>query len=238
MLSVTPRGGRIGVQPVMALQQPGVVGAARLALQMPFAVLRTMARELVRIDADKAELAGPVGIVRETSKAGRESGGAFFSLLAVIVGHLWPFAAAVVLFDQVTGYIFRSAHPESSSQRGCRLGRLRQAVLFACAGCVTSLFAAAFDAGGVPLARVLLMGAVAAGAAGFPLIWIGGRELWSRPVAALLFVGSAFVPCLLLLVLLVLHHHLGRALAAEGFRVTWLSAQPPPRVTEQPRWGS
>lgn len=239
VLSVTPRGGRIGVRPVMRNQQLGVVAAARLAIATPFSVIRATARQLVRTGADKAELAGPVGIVRETSKAGQESGVAFVSLLAIMAGYLWPFAASVVLFEVVTGFIFRAAHPEAatSSQRGYRLERLRQAALFACAGYVTFLLAAGLDAAGVPLARVLLIGAVAAGAAGYPLLWIGGKEVWDKRVAALVLVGSIFVPCVMLLAVLVLRHNLGRALKAEAFRVTWLSAQPPLRTTEQSRWG-
>jgi hypothetical protein len=241
VLSVTPHGGRIGVQPMLMNQRLGVIEAARRAVSMPFGVVRATASELVRSSegADKPTLVGPVAIARETSKAQQESGVAFFFLLATLAGYLWPFAALVAMFDAATGYIFRVAHPDASSStgRGYRLERLRQAALFACAGYVTFLLACALDTAGVPFSRLLLLLAMVTGAAGYPLIWIGGKELWGKPIAAVLLVGSAFVPCLLLFAVLILHHQLGRALKGEAFRVTWLSAQPPVHAVDaQTRW--
>jgi hypothetical protein len=241
VLSVTPVQARIGVQPMILNEHVGVIEAARRAVSMPFGVVRNAASELFRSSkgADKPALSGPVAIARETSKAQQESGVAFFLLLSVLAGYLWPFAASIAMFDAVTGYIFRAAHPEaaSSTGRGYRLQRLRQAVLFACAGYVTFLLAYALDTAGVPFSRALLVLAMITGAAGYPLVWIGGKELWGKTIAALVLVGSVFVPCLLLFVVLILHYHLGRALKTEAFNVTWLSAQAlVPVVDTQSRW--
>jgi hypothetical protein len=110
--------------------------------------------------------------------------------------------------------------------------------LFASAGYVTFLLAAALDGAGIPLSRVLLMLAMATAAAGYPLLWIGSKQLWGKPVAALMLIGSVFVPCALLFAVMLLHYRLGRALKAEGFNVTWLSAQPLAPPTEATRWGA
>jgi hypothetical protein len=241
VLEVTPRGGKIGVGPLMQVEQLSVLAAGRRAVAMPFSVLLSAGRELVRTTtgANKPELMGPVAIARETSKAQRESGSAFFSVLAVLAGYFWPFAAAVVLFDAVTGYIFRRAQPAaSSSQRGYRLERLRQASLFACASYAAALFAIGLEAASLPFARLLMMWAMAAGIAGYPLIWLAGKELWGRPLAALVLVGSVFVPCLLFAAVIGVHQFLGRALKGEGFQVTWLSAQPPAPALPPARWGT
>lgn len=233
VLEITPRGGRIGVSLLPGREQLSALSAARRALPMPFALVGSVAHELVRAPAHRAELRGPVGIVRETS-AEQRSGNALLGILAALVGTWWPCAAAVVLFDIVTGRIFAAAHPEtaSASQRGWRLERLRQAAMFTCAGYATFLVAAGFDAAGVPFARLLLVGALMTGGAGYPLTWLGGREIWGRPSAGLVLLASMFAPCLLLFVVPAIHYRLGRALKSEGFRVTWLSAQPPAAPVE------
>lgn len=243
-LSVTPRAGRIGVQPRMLRLKLSAVDAARRAIPMPFAVVRATLRDLGRsVSAtNRPELAGPVGIVRETSKAGQDSGFSYFFLLATLAGYLWPFAAGLVLFDVVTGYIFRAAHPEAgtSASHGYCLARLRQASLFAAAGYVTFLMAATLTAAGVSFALALSFWAMLAACAGYPLLWSGGKDVWGRPLSALLVVASIFVPCALVVAVLVLHHQLGRALRNEGFQVTWLNAQPaaaPIVRTGEERWG-
>lgn len=238
VLDVTPRAGRIGVSPLPRQEQVSPVAAAARAIPMPFAVVGKAAHALGRSDGDRSQLRGPVGIVRETSKAGQDSGSSYLLLLAILAGTWWPCAVAVALFDIVTGYIFRAAHADaaSSALRGYRLERLRQAAMFTCAGYATSLFALGFDAAGVPYAKVLMVGALMTGVAGYPLIWLGGREIWGKPTAALLLLASLFVPCLLLFVVLALHFRLGRALKTEGFDVTWLSAQLPAQPTEPTRF--
>lgn len=239
-LSVTPRDGRIGVGPRMLRQKLGAADAARRAIPMPFAVVRATLRELGRsVSAtSRRHLSGPVSIVRETSKAGQDSGFSYFFLLATLAGYLWPFAAGLVLFDVVTGYIFRAAQPEAatSASRGYHLDRLRQASLFAAAGYVTFLMAAALTAAGVSFALALSFWAMLAACAGYPLLWSGGKDLWGRLLSALVLVAAVFVPCALPLAVLVLHHQLGRALRKEGFQVTWLNAQPAVPPIEE-RWG-
>jgi hypothetical protein len=159
-------------------------------------------------------------------------------LLAVLAGYLWPFAAGLTLFDAVTGYIFRATHPEAatSARRGYRLDRLRQAALFVAAGYATFLAAALLVGAGVSLAAGLLLWAMLAATAGYPLLWNGGKELWGRPLWALVVVAAIFVPCVLLFAVLWLHQGLGRALRKEGFEVTWLSARPAAHSFEAGRW--
>src|SRR5205085_6826714 len=65
VLAVTPRSGRIAVQPMMVNRRLGVVESARRAVAMPFAIVRATLRELSR-RANRSELRGPVAIVRET----------------------------------------------------------------------------------------------------------------------------------------------------------------------------
>jgi len=239
-LPVTPRSGRIGVQPRTLRLKPGVAATARRAIGMPFVVVRETLKELLRAGRGESrrELVGPVGIVRETSKAGQDSSSAYFYLLALLAGYSWPFAAGLVLFDVVTGYVFRATHPEAamSPRRGYRLDRLRQASLFASAGYATFMAALMLTAMGVSIALLPLVWAMLAAAAGYPLLWIGGRELWGRPISALVLVVAIFVPCALLFAVLVLHHRLGRALKNEGFQVTWLNAQPATVKSENERW--
>jgi hypothetical protein len=239
-LPVTPRTGRIGVQPRTLKLRPGVAAVARRAITMPFAVVRSTFEELARLirRADPPELTGPVGVVRETAKAGHESGSAHFFLLAVLAGYLWPFAAGLVLFDVVTGYVFRATHPEAATSAlpGYRLDRLRQAALFASAGYATFLAAALLTKAGISIALLPLVWSMLAAAAGYPLLWSGGKELWGRPISALVLVAAVFVPCVLLFAVLALHQHLGRALRREGFQVTWLNAQPAAMKSEHERW--
>jgi hypothetical protein len=239
VLTVTPRSGRIAVQPTMVNRRLGVVESARRAVAMPFAIVRATLRELSR-RANRSELRGPVSIVRETSKAGQTSGSAYFFLLAVLAGYLWPFAAGLTLFDAVTGYIFRATHPDAATtpRRGYRLDRLRQAALFVSAGYATFLATALLVGAGVSLAAGLLLWAMLAATAGYPLLWNGGKELWGRPLSALVVVAAIFMPCVLLFGVLWLHHGLGRALRKEGFDVTWLRAQPAAQSFEAGRWPS
>lgn len=82
------------------------------------------------------------------------------------------------------------------------------------------------------------MWAMAAGIVGYPLIWLGGKEVWGRPIAALMLAAAMFLPCLLLLAVAVVHYLSGRALTREGFRITWLTAQPPAPPVESTRWAN
>lgn len=240
VLDVTPQYGKIGVTLLPQTERLSLLAAAARALPMPFGVVQSTLREVARSTSrlDRADLRGPVGIVRETSRSAQQSGSAFLWMLAALGGHWWPFAGAVVLFEAVTGAIFRAAHPEaaSSSLRGYRLERLRQATLFSCAGYATFIFAAGFDTAGVPFARLVMLGAMATGAAGYPLIWLAGKELWGRSSTALVLLAALLVPCLLLIIVLAVHFRLGRALKNEGFLVSWLSAQLPLQPSEPTRW--
>lgn len=209
-LEVTPRAGRIGVTPLTQMEPVSFFAAGSLAVALPFKVLYSAGRELVRKStANKAELSGPVAIVRETGKARERSGAAFFSLLAVLAGYLWPFAAMVPLFDVVTGYTFRAAQPPPPVRtRSYQLERFRHALLFACAGYVMFTLGWMLDAADVPFARILLMWGMATCGAGYPLVWLGAKEKWGRPFAALLLAGSASVPCVLLIAMLVVRRGL------------------------------
>ena len=210
-LEVTPRAGKIGVTPLAHMEPVSLLAAGSHAVAMPFHVLRSVWRELARQStANKPQLSGPVGIVREIGKAQQRSGVVeFFSLLGVLGGYLWPFAAMVPLFDVVTGHSFRAAQPPPAvPSPSYQLERFRHALLFACAGYVMFTLGWMLDAADVPFARLLLVWGMATCGAGYPLVWLGAKQKWGRPFAALLLAGSASVPCVLLIAMLVVRRGL------------------------------
>jgi hypothetical protein len=222
LLQVTPRAGKIGVMPQTQIVKVSFLAAGSRAVAMPFQVLSGAGREVVRQStANKPQLSGPVAIVRETAKARQRSGVELFSLLAVLAGYLWPFAAMVPLFDVVTGYTFRAAQPAPAvPSLGYQLERFRHALLFACAGYMMFTLGWLLDAADVPFARILLMWGMATCGAGYPLVWLGAKEKWGRPFAGLLLAGSASVPCVLLIAMLVVRRGLAsKPMVAAGTSV-------------------
>jgi hypothetical protein len=216
LLQVTPRAGKIGVMPQTQLEPISFFAAGSRAVAMPFQVLYRAGHDLVRQStATKPQLSGPVAIVRETAKARQRSGVEFFTLLAVLAGYLWPFAAMVPLFDVVTGHSFRAAQPPPAvPSLSYQLERFRHALLFACAGYVMFTLGWLLDAADVRFSRILLVWGMATCGAGYPLVWLGAKAKWGRPFAALLLAGSASVPCVLLIAMLVVRRGLASTPAA------------------------
>jgi Peptidase family M50 len=230
-LVVTPAKGRIGIGPRFETQRLGVVAAARQALPMPWLVVSKAAAGFARLSSsqDRPELAGPIAIVSETSKAARSGWGTLLNFLGVMGAYLWPFLGGITLFDAVTGTVFRAAYPDvaSSTLKGYRWERLRQALVLSCTGYATLLLALALVTAGVPGALVLFVWALPSSAASFLLVWLAGKDLWGRGPAAVCLLVAMLIPCTIFFATFVLIGNLRRALEAQGFRVTLLRAEPP-----------
>jgi regulator of sigma E protease len=99
MLKVTPElkagEGRIGVQTVEKLVPLGVKDAAAESLKLPAKVVSTLVVSLARIMTlqIKPELTGPVGIVRETSRAAEQGWPHYVYLLGLLSAYLGGFNA-------------------------------------------------------------------------------------------------------------------------------------------------
>lgn len=227
-LTITPHEGRLGVAPFYEAERLSLSAALAQGVKLPFAVVGASARSFMYVAAgrDQAHFQGPVGIVSETSAAERE--GSVVTFLAMLAAYLWPILAGIPLFDAATSWVFRAMHPLAAQSvlRGYRLERLRLALLLAASGYVTVVVAAALTTAGLPAAVVLLVWAMPAGAAAYPLIWIAGNEVWTRGVVLGALAVALFVPCLPLLVVLGLARDLRVALRNEGFRAGWLRADP------------
>jgi hypothetical protein len=227
-LLVTPLAGRLAVGPRYNVEKLSAGAALAEGIKLPFAVIRASARSFVELGAgrEKAEFQGPVGIVRETSSAQRQ--GSALTFLAMLAAYLWPFLMGIPLFDAAASRVFRAMHPraEQSALRGYRLERLRLTLLLAASGYVTVALASALTTAGLPVAVVLLLWAMPAATATYPLIWIAGSEVWSRGVVLLMLGIALFVPCLPLLIILGLLRDLRLALRNEGFSAGWFRAEP------------
>jgi hypothetical protein len=227
-LVVTPRDGRLAVGPHSGLERASAGAALAEGIKLPFAVIRASARSFVELGAgrEQANLRGPVAVVHETSFA--QSEGSALSFLAMLAAYLCPFLMGIPLFDAAASRVFRAMHPraEQSALRGYRLERLRLTLLLAATGYVTVAVAAALTTAGLPAAVVLLLWAMPAATATYPLIWIAGSEVWNRGVVLLALAIALFVPCLALLIIFGLVRDLRLALRNEGFGAGWFRADP------------
>jgi hypothetical protein len=196
-LSVTPDSGRIGVAPVYAMHRVALAQAAWRAMRLPLTVVIEVAKSFIRLHVSDTELQGPAGIVRETSKAAQTGWLSLLYFLGVLGSYLWPFVAAVHVFDVVTGWTFRMTVTETSPpEHTLRISRLRFSMYFAL-GCwlafVLVEMAASAELPGALLLLALLMPGVLAL---WPLLWISSRELWSKKWPWGVLVPVAFVPCM------------------------------------------
>jgi regulator of sigma E protease len=234
-LLVTPRNGRIGVSPQYDIEPIGPIAALKRAGPMPLLVVRDAARNLLQAVSgqERAELRGPVGIVREAGKTGQSRTGELLLFAAALAAYFWPFIGGVSLFDAAALAIFRATYPESAAggERGYRLERLRQALLLSLSGLPMVLLLVALATAGFPAGAVLMLWIGPTAAAAPFLIWIAGNEVWRRWSTALCLLSALFVPCVGVLVVLVLIQRIRRGLQAEGFRVGWLRSAPQNRTS-------
>jgi regulator of sigma E protease len=96
-LKITPQlkegGGKIGVQPIEKQVPIGMREALSASVRMPFSVVQELVLGLSRIitGKEKPDFKGPVGIVKETSKAAQRSTSDFLWFLAALSAYLGGF---------------------------------------------------------------------------------------------------------------------------------------------------
>jgi hypothetical protein len=220
---VTPKDRKIGVAPQLAREDLSPLQAAQRALPMPGHVVRDSMIGLLRIakGSDAPDLRGPVGIVRESSKA--HGANALLTFLAVLSAYFWPFLAGIAFIDAFATALFCATHPSAPSwpPRAQRLARIQQTIVFGFAGCALALACGALAAAKASLVAPVLIFGMPLAASVYPLLWIGGAQVWRRRSVWLVVVSALFVPCVGLLALFDLHQTLRRELRREGFRVDW-----------------
>jgi hypothetical protein len=226
---VQPRAARIGVARLFISRPVGMGEAARRGIVAPWIALSASVRQFaggLGGGDDTVQLAGPVRTVKETSSAAET--GSLLELAALLGTHVWPLLALIPFFDALTGRIFGALQRPVGAlpQRVFRLGRRRQALQMAAVGCALAVLGAALSAAqlrvGVPLELVAAPLTMTV----YPLVWLMGRELWGKAAAAVGLVGSALVPCIVLVVIWRLLVDARSAMGAEGYRVGWLRITP------------
>ena len=96
-LKMTPQfkdgGGKIGVTPIEKVVPVGMREALSASVRMPFEVVQELVTGLARIvtGKEKPDFKGPVGIVKETSKAAERSTAVFLGFLAALSAYLGGF---------------------------------------------------------------------------------------------------------------------------------------------------
>ena len=96
-LKMTPQlkdgGGKIGVTPIEKVVPVGIREALSDSVRMPFEVVQELVSGLARIitGKEKPDFKGPVGIVKETSKAAERSTAVFLGFLASLSAYLGGF---------------------------------------------------------------------------------------------------------------------------------------------------
>jgi membrane-associated protease RseP (regulator of RpoE activity) len=216
-LMVTPKRGRIGVSPQLVRERMRAFDAVARALGSPWFAAKAYAVQLVRISIRQQEpdLRGPVGIMRETSKA--RGSGSLLEFLALLAACFAAFFSGVPLFDLATSWLFRWRHPAADpATRQHRLLRCREAVLVGGVGYIVLGVLLSIAGAGVSALLLVIVPFSVVWMAMFPLIWAGGSLVWGRGRLVLLMSASTLVPCAILFVAIALHRELGRAIVEEG----------------------
>ena len=196
-LSVTPRGGLIGVVAKMVRKPVSLGEALLLAARLPPSILAESAKAIVAAhDREGKDVMGPVGIVRETGKAHTRGWFQLVYFLGLLCGHWWPFVAGAHLFDAVTGWTFRMTFARSVDfpERLVRIARLRFTV-YASLACFVAAILCELAMGVVPGAMVLLFLAIPGLWTLPPLMWVSYRELSDDTVPRVLLLPLLLVPC-------------------------------------------
>lgn len=225
-LQVTPLHGRIGVAPHYEIERLGVVGAAVRALPMPFSVARQWIASFVDTVAlkDQADLRGPVSIVKETSAA--QSEGSLLMFVGIISAYVSIFVSALPVVDGLSSWIFRMRYRDvDRALRAYQLERMRQALVLVYFTLVVGLLGGAMGAVGLAFSFVPLLIALPFVWAIYPLLWVGGQQVWRKRSVVIVLGVSLVVPCAVLLAGFDLMLTLRRAIDVEGYRVGWWRIQ-------------
>jgi membrane-associated protease RseP (regulator of RpoE activity) len=220
-LTVTPRGGRIGVAPLYEQQSVGLGAAAVLAANMPWSQLKGSARAFVRLfGSNEAEgLRGPVGIVSEVSRA--PSNAPVLALLAVMWTHFAAFLVGIPVLDAASAWMLRRRYPTADwAARAYQLERVRLALMLSVVGIGIGLAALGAAAAGLTFASALALASAPLVWGLYGALWVGGRAVWRPSSVVMVWIASVVLPCVLFLVAFDLLRTLGRAIAAEGYRVS------------------
>lgn len=194
-LSVTPRGGRIGVTPVSQTRPASLGEAASRGAILPFTIVKAAAVTFVTWH-QPTELKGPVGIVRDSGQATGRGWTHVLYFLGLLVSHFWPFAGGVHLFDAATSWTFRMTFADKGlPERTTQIARLAFTLYFAL-GCWGALVLAELAVGAelpgaLPLIAVLMPGVSAI----WPLLWVSSRELWGKSSLRGVLAPVSFLPC-------------------------------------------
>lgn len=226
VLSVTRTEGRIAVQFVERWLPIGLGRALADAVESTFGV--TIATFKALSPSTKAELAGPVTVVRETGKT-TDSAGSFLRLMGVLAAYAWPWIAGLHVFAALTLLVFTATYPDARStppehERAYRLARNRQALLASLGVLLlVMLVSLVSDLAEAELSRVFAFFGSPVSLALYPLIWLIALDLWERPRAHALLAASVFVPCLLVVVPIYLLIRTRTELARAGFTEGWFT---------------
>lgn len=228
--SVTRVDGRIAVQFVEARGPIGVARALGLAVEQTFAVTTATLRALS--PSVKAEVAGPVGIVRETGKH-TDNSGSLLSLLGILAAYAWPSIAALHAFAALTLFVFGLIYPDAGAalrehERAYRIARFRLTLLFSLAVTLLSMLVSVVsDVSEAELSRAFAYVSWPATLALYPLTWLTSAELWGRRKAHGIMALSIFVPCLVLLLPIYFAFRTRAELARDGFTSGWFVPRRP-----------
>jgi hypothetical protein len=195
-LSVTPRNRRIGVSPKSEMRPISVGDAAALGVVLPLKVVKEAARSFTSWHSvDKVEVKGPVGIVKESGTAAKDSWLSLLYFLAAMGSYCWPFVAAVHLFDSLTAWVFRTTLTETNlPPPTLRIAGLRFSLQFSLGCWLAFLLAEAAAVAGAPGALLLVALLMPGVYALWPLLWISARTLWSNKSSWGLF-PITLIPC-------------------------------------------
>jgi hypothetical protein len=200
--------GRIGIESQLQPRPVGWTNALARGAAEPFKIVAATVSAALR-PPEKVELAGPVGMVRETAKF--TSGGLAATLwfLALIGSYFWPAFPLAHVLDAATLPRFRRTHSLRRSDdaspavpttlRVARLLRLFHALLIIT---LTALvLVGVLELMSIRLGSALVLPLVWLSPSLLPVTWHLANLLWGRAAAALT-VLSFCVPCLNLAALL------------------------------------
>lgn len=212
VVEVTPTSnGTIGVMTIDKKESASVADALGEAVAAPVRTFSQMARAVAG-SGERAELMGPVGIVKSTGKQSED--GAFLRFLALLATTYFPAIASVHVFDAVTLAFFRRARPSATdSDDRSRLARRRQSLIIALVCLVGSgLGKVVVGADGGFVAALLLLVTVPGALAHYPLVWLLARDLDGVATARWKLALCVLLPCAGLIVGALLIRQVSRRL--------------------------
>jgi len=108
-VTVSPEGSpaKIRVAPPVERRPPSFGSALAKGVVLPFGVVTATAHALVRLisGAEKPELSGPVGIVKETGNAAQSGVGAALALVAALASYVFPVIVLAALLSAIARWL-------------------------------------------------------------------------------------------------------------------------------------